>query len=105
MGRMLCCLPSMLSLADLGAVASNPGRGAPARVRCATADQAVRILATLSDTEIRCAPDIRARALAAVIDWIIDDQQDQQDVRDGMARMMLDAARAVGATISARVGP
>ena len=105
MGRMLCCLPSMLSLADLGAVASGNWRGAPASVRCATADQAVRILATLADSEIRCAPDIRARALAAVIDWIIDDQQDQQDVRDGMARMMLDAARAVGATISARVGP
>lgn len=88
----------MLSLADLGAVASNPGRGAPARVRCATADQAVRILATLADTEIRCAPDVRARALSAVIDWILDDQQEQRDVREGMARIMLDAARVVGST-------
>ncbi len=97
MGRMLCCLPSMLSLADLGAVASVPGRNAPLRVRCVTAAQAVRILSTLADTEIRCAPDVRARALSAVIDWILDDQRDQADVRAGMARMMLDAARAVGA--------
>ena len=85
----------MLSLDDLGGISCGGG-GSPRRIVCGTADAAVRMLTQLAEEGNSVLPHHRARVLAAVVGWILDDQQDQAETREGMARMMLDAARAAG---------
>lgn len=66
------------------------------QVRCQTPDEACRLLLAVATGEVE--RRYVARTLRAVAQWIVDDQVDQANVRAGMARMMLDAARVVGAS-------
>ncbi len=82
----------MLTLTELGAVQS----GGSQRIPCETAEAAVRLLRAAAEGGNNLLPQHRARVLLAVADWIKRDQQDQADVREGMSRLMLDAAAQVG---------
>lgn len=64
-------------------------------VKCQTADEACRLLQDLATSQVE--RQAVARTLRAVAQWIVDDQAAQEETRAGMGRMMLDAARAVGA--------
>lgn len=84
----------MLSLDDLGAVSAGH-QGSPRRIVCTTADAAVRLLAQLADEGNHVPPANRVRVLCAVIDWILDEQQDHADELAGMLGLVADAGRRV----------
>ena len=69
-------------------------------VTCDTKEAAVRILIALISPEYTVSNDIRLRSLKAVIQWIEQESKYQEELRAGMARILLDAAAKVGSTLT-----
>lgn len=90
----------MLTLHELGAVPNPKGRHYPMVVTCDTKEAAVRILIALISPEYTVSNDIRLRSLKAVIQWIEQESKYQEELRAGMARILLDAAAKVGSTLT-----
>ena len=66
----------------------------PRQIRCLTAESAARLLREVAGGQVerRFIP----ATLRAVARWIETDQRDQADLRAGMGRIMVEAARVVG---------